>query len=93
MLSGPYNGPHYRTDMRTPEQCVELVSRLEKILQSNTHQIHLRQVTKSVRIEYGKVGKECLSPIVSYDGSLDSLVIALEECLTACEHFQQPSKG
>lgn len=59
-------------------QKLDLFDRLENLLLSN-NMVRIGNITKTVRIEYGKVGKEGLSDLVSYDGTIQGLVSALEK--------------
>ena len=63
---------------------LKLVALSEALLCCNL--VRIDNICKTVRIEFGKVGKEGLSKIVPHDGTLDGLLAALQEAQLSTDY-------
>ena len=62
-----------------------MFAKLEKLLLC-CNMVRIGNLTNSVRIEFGKVGKEGLSEIVYHDGTIEGLVDALEKASESTDY-------
>lgn len=76
------------TGIMTNEEMLVSHGKLKRLLQllSCCNQVWFSNTTRTVRIEYGKVGKEGLSPMVTHDGTDDGILSALETAVLSTDY-------